>query len=322
MQYFKMMVGLPGSGKSTAVDKKLKMANKIDLSAEAVSTDTIREVLTGDASDQTQNAKVFDIAKKAVVDLLNDGKSVVFDATNVSSKYRVSFLSDIRRSVDSNRAITYTAHVMCTPIETCLAYNEKRAEDGGRFVPEDVIYRMMKQFQVPQYFEGFDYINFDASNADILSSGESDLHDLSYRVGRNFDQNTPYHKYDLFTHCKKVAEQFDENDVRHYAGYIHDVGKALTKVTDENGVSHYYSHENVGAYKLLSYLDYFTIDNRPIDKDDVLEILFYVNYHMHIRDIIKSDKAISKYKKLWGEERFNKLVEFMEADNKASGRNK
>ena len=320
MQHFKMMVGLPGSGKSTAIDKELKMVNTVDLAVRVISTDAIRETLTGDASDQTQNVKVFDIAKKTAVDLLNSGKSVIFDATNVSSKHRVSFLNDIKRGVDHNRVVIYSARVMCTPIETCLEYNRKRAEDGGRFVPEDVIYRMMKQFQVPQYFEGFDYIYFDASNADILSSGESDLHDLSYRVGRNFDQNTPYHKYDLFTHCKKVAEQFGENDVRHYAGYVHDIGKALTKVTDENGVSHYYSHENVGAYKLLSYLDYFTIDNHLIDKDDVLEILFYVNYHMHIRDIIKSDKAISKYKKLWGEERFNKLVEFMEADNKASGR--
>ena len=42
---------------------------------------------------------------------------------------------------------------------------------------------------------------------------------------------------------------------------------------------------------------------------------------MHIRDIVKSEKAIEKYKKLWGEERFNKLIEFMNNDNKASGRN-
>ena len=57
----------------------------------------------------------------------------------------------------------------------------------------------------------------------------------------------------------------------------------------------------------------------PFNHKQIEEVLFYVNEHMHIRDILQSERAIAKYKKLWGEDRFNKLVEFMEADNKASG---
>jgi hypothetical protein len=41
---------------------------------------------------------------------------------------------------------------------------------------------------------------------------------------------------------------------------------------------------------------------------------------MHIRDIIKSEKAIGKYKKLWGKDKFNVMLKFMECDNKSSGR--
>ena len=43
---------------------------------------------------------------------------------------------------------------------------------------------------------------------------------------------------------------------------------------------------------------------------------------MQIRDIIKSNKAIDKYKKLWGEERYLKLLDFMYADNASSGINR
>ena len=39
---------------------------------------------------------------------------------------------------------------------------------------------------------------------------------------------------------------------------------------------------------------------------------------MHIRDIINSEKAIRRYKLLWGEDLYNSLIEFMEADNKGA----
>ena len=52
--------------------------------------------------------------------------------------------------------------------------------------------------------------------------------------------------------------------------------------------------------------------------DAVLQILFFINNHMHIRDIINSEKAIKRYKLLWGEDLYNSLIEFMEADNKGA----
>ncbi len=39
---------------------------------------------------------------------------------------------------------------------------------------------------------------------------------------------------------------------------------------------------------------------------------------MHIREIIRSEKAIRRYKLLWGEDLHNSLIEFTEADNKGA----
>jgi tRNA nucleotidyltransferase (CCA-adding enzyme) len=128
-----------------------------------------------------------------------------------------------------------------------------------------------------------------------------------------FDQKNPHHKYSLGMHSFAVASKFTDNDVRREAAYVHDIGKLYTQTFDTEGVAHYYGHANYGTYVLVSsnLLDSNT--------EDILDLLFYVNEHMHIRDIIKSEKAIIKYKNLWGEDRYKKLVEFMEADNKGSG---
>ena len=103
---------------------------------------------------------------------------------------------------------------------------------------------------------------------------------------------------------------------------LHDIGKMMTETKGEDGYSHYYQHANYSAYILACNPYILDIEKYP-DKDfesAFRRAIFYINQHMHIRDIIKSEKAIEKYKKLWGVQKFNNLVEFMEFDNKASGR--
>lgn len=309
MTDFIMMVGLPGSGKSTVAKQLAKKMNGEEGSTRwvVVSTDDIREMLCGSAEDQSQNAKVFDIAKKNIVEYLNAGSHVIFDATNVVSKKRIYFMQDICRRV--KKPICTMSLTVCAPIGVCKERNSQR----DRKVPEYAIDKMYKSFQVPQEYEGFDrceYIN----NAKQDKTTHNGLDAITEKMC-GFNQNTPYHKYDLLAHCRKVAEEFPISDVRHAAGWVHDYGKLFTQSTDENGVSHYYNHESVGAYEVMQ----FYVERNRGDSS-LTEVLFYVNNHMHIRDIIKSKKAIQKYEKLWGKDRFNKLVEFMNADNKASGR--
>ena len=308
---FIMMVGLPGSGKSTYVKEHYKDAT-------IICPDDIRFELCGDVNNQERNVEVFNIASQRIAETLSAGvPTVVFDATNVVSKRRISFLQDIKHRLNeigkvSIEDINIKCVVICTPFEECLKRNAERVSTNSQYertpVPEEVLHRMIRNFQCPQYYEGFNEIEF------IGNSYPPIVLDF-YSLMRGFNQNTPYHKYDLLTHCVKVSEQFHPfQDARSMAGLYHDIGKLYTQTTDENGVSHYYRHENVGAY-------YFMCNAWAIaPKNEFLHTLFYINNHMHIRDIIKSEKAVKRYKELWGEDRFNKLVEFMNADNKASGR--
>ena len=53
-------------------------------------------------------------------------------------------------------------------------------------------------------------------------------------------------------------------------------------------------------------------------QDEILEFLFYVNYHMH-PFFVQSGKSEKKWKDIFGEEKYNKLFLFNECDKIASG---
>lgn len=87
-------VGISGSGKSTWI-----RANT-DTNTIVVCPDDIRRELTGSISDQSKNAEVFPLAFKRTADALNAGKSVIFDATNVTSKSRQALRDYMKVHVD------------------------------------------------------------------------------------------------------------------------------------------------------------------------------------------------------------------------------
>ena len=78
-----VLVGLPGSGKST-LEQKLKIKYK----AEIISSDALRKELCGTELDQNHNSEVFAEMQKRTIDLLKSNKSVIYDATNINSKKR------------------------------------------------------------------------------------------------------------------------------------------------------------------------------------------------------------------------------------------
>ena len=91
MAMFIMLVGLPGSGKSTYAEKMRENGFHIH------SSDSIREELTGDATSQDKNTDVFNELHKRIKDDLKNGISCVYDATNISMKRRKSFLEELEK---------------------------------------------------------------------------------------------------------------------------------------------------------------------------------------------------------------------------------
>ena len=134
-----VMIGVPGSGKSTFV----KDHPEIDV----VCPDEIRQELFGDAENQEQGNKVFQIAFNRARKLLDAGQDVIFDSTNVRRKYRKDYF---KKFPDVSKVAVFVN----TSIDECKRRNAGR----DRKVPDEVITRMAKNLNPPTYDEGWQEI--------------------------------------------------------------------------------------------------------------------------------------------------------------------
>ena len=63
----------------------------------------------------------------------------------------------------------------------------------------------------------------------------------------SFDQHSPHHAYDLFTHTAHVTAGVPGVLTLRWAGLLHDIGKVPTFTRDETGRGHFYGHAPRGA---------------------------------------------------------------------------
>ena len=63
----------------------------------------------------------------------------------------------------------------------------------------------------------------------------------------NFDQHSPHHAYDLFTHIAHVTAAVPPTLPLRWAGLLHDIGKVPAFTTDENGRGHFKGHADLSA---------------------------------------------------------------------------
>ena len=85
---FIMLIGIPASGKDTWAEEYLKKNPEVEM----FSSDRIREELYGDERIQGKPQEVFQRMQARTVQTLKSGKSVIYNATNVSYKDRRAFL--------------------------------------------------------------------------------------------------------------------------------------------------------------------------------------------------------------------------------------
>ena len=62
-----------------------------------------------------------------------------------------------------------------------------------------------------------------------------------------FDQHSPHHAYDLYTHVAHVVQAVPEDLTLRWAALLHDVGKVPTFTRDASGRGHFYCHAQAGA---------------------------------------------------------------------------
>ena len=132
-----------------------------------------------------------------------------------------------------------------------------------------------------------------------------------------FDQKNPHHSMDLGSHCKFTYEKFISMekyaDTEYaFAARIHDIGKIFTQKFDDNGVGHYYQHESVGCYYLLSNLESVQRYGDYSDKQ-LLNILFLINYHM-LPMGWGDEKRSEKWERTFGQEKYMLILDFHVCD--------
>ena len=296
---FYVMVGLSASGKST-IAKEIAKENDCII----VSSDSIRgEICDGCVIDQSKNDEVFKIFHKRIRDNLLAGRNVIADATNINLKARRSILENVKK-IDCYKI----AYIIPKPADKCIDDNIYKEYP----VPHHVIQKQMMNFQIPFIEEGFDEIII--HDLKDWYNNISFVNDCIQRM-KDFNQNNPHHTMTLGNHCEFTYEKFLEYQYPNefnYAAKLHDIGKLFTQKIDEDGIAHYYQHENVGCYYLLGNVDN-VIASIGMSDIEFLDFLFLVNYHMMPMSW-DSGKAKQKWKRRFGEQKYQMLLDFNECD--------
>lgn len=233
-----ILVGIPGSGKTTYADEYVKSHYNTD----HLSSDLIRAELYGDESTQGDPAEVFSLMQKRAVDALNDGKNVVYDATNITRKDRACIINVCPKFAKIE------CHIIWEPIDVCIERDSMR----NRTVGKAVIDKMLKRFQAPFFDEGIHEIKIVKHTFLIDDSYEEECLNAM-----DIPHDNPHHTLDIGDHCAEAYQHLVNNGVKDndvlYAALSHDVGKPYTKAfVDSKGEhceqAHFYQHHCVGAW--------------------------------------------------------------------------
>lgn len=148
-----MMIGVPGSGKST-------IANEIgrELGIPVVSSDGVRKEVTGSEEDSSKDDYVWGkVIPNKIKNALKEG-DVVFDATNLKVRYR----NKLKKIVGLTHE--YQAVYVDTPLDVCI----ERQGNRDRKVPPEIIKGMHEKMVVPTEEEKFSKIFIINNATDFL----------------------------------------------------------------------------------------------------------------------------------------------------------
>jgi predicted kinase len=138
-----VLVGLPGSGKTTYARRRLPNAIRISL-------DDLRLMMSGRTYDERYEPAVAAAGNAALKAVLANaaawGMDVVFDATNVSRAWRARSLE-----AAAGQSVVPVAVFFPCPLEVALRRNRRRRYP----VPDDVIRRFHDNLEEPSREEGF-----------------------------------------------------------------------------------------------------------------------------------------------------------------------
>ena len=134
--------------------------------------------------------------------------------------------------------------------------------------------------------------------------------ELAPQIG--FDQRTPYHAYDIFTHTAHVVNNMPRELTLRWTALLHDVGKPASFTVDEKGQGHFKGHAAVGAEMADGIL-------RRLKAPTALreEAVLLIGQHMNWPAADK--KLLRRWMSRLGPEMLDKLLTLQAADTAGKG---
>lgn len=262
----KMMIGLPGSGKSRFI-KQHRLIDEIIVN----NINTLEEL-------------------EDVKNLLSEGKCIYYDNTNTTKEHREYIIKELKPYTLFMKGI-----FVYKSLYQCYYWNSRR--EGQ--LSYEMIHNMYKDFNVPTLSEGFDSLVLEYDKEaeehfyhrrflDKICNGDLSLYDYHnfLKLTRNDDcigvsQNSIHHTLSIDRHMyatyKKLIEFGTTNQNLLVASLLHDIGKVECIMVDEDGIHyHFPKHENVSAYLSIN-----TLNALGMKKSNILKIAGLIQNHMN-----------------------------------------
>lgn len=128
----------------------------------------------------------------------------------------------------------------------------------------------------------------------------------------NFNQHSPHHAYDVYTHICHVTAAVPREATLRWAALLHDVGKPACFAQDETGRGHFKGHAQVGAAMAAEIL-------WELDAPEPLtaEVVWLIDHHME--PLPRNEAELSADVERDGLTRTRQLLILKEADARSKG---
>ena len=127
-----------------------------------------------------------------------------------------------------------------------------------------------------------------------------------------FDQHSPHHAYDLFTHTAFVVENTPRQLCLRWAALLHDTGKVPTFTQDENGRGHFYGHAKESAAFADAIL-------RRLKAPTALREEVVTLIELHMTKLEATKKILRRWLSRLGRPTLDKLLALQKADMISKG---
>lgn len=123
-------------------------------------------------------------------------------------------------------------------------------------------------------------------------------------------QHNPHHIYNVGEHSLRAVAAIENDKNLRWTMLLHDVGKAVTRFTDDKGIDHFYGHPEKSVAIAEAIMRRLKFDNKSMER-----ILRLVKHHD--REILPRPKAVAKAVHAIGGDIFLDLLKVKRADKLA-----